>query len=217
MGAMSLAAKTLVTLLALAWTTTAEAQVGFTFAARLGFAAPSGSALQTPATGSIPLAPGTSIAFPIQLDAGVRIAKRLVVGAYGSYQLSTIRTNGCQAGASCAESGVRAGLEVLYSFETKTMGPWVGIASGWEWSFANGTIPEANGSATLSGWEYAQLQAGYDFWLTGVTRLGFYLSASVGEFSRVDVAEGATLASGSIPGRTLHGWFQMGFKTTFDL
>jgi hypothetical protein len=56
-----------------------------------------------------------------------------------------------------------------------------------------------------------------DAWLTNVTRFGFCVSGSLAQFSRISVSDGSGSASGSIANRTLHGWFEMGMKSTFDL
>jgi hypothetical protein len=82
---------------------------------------------------------------------------------------------------------------------------------------STGSAPGGSATVTLSGWEIAQLQLGVDAWLTRAMRMGYYISGSVGQFSRIGVADGTGSVSGSIPEKGLHTWLEMGFKTTFDL
>jgi hypothetical protein len=195
----------------------ASAEVGFTLAARVGAGVPYGDAFQTSTGTSVALAGNTSVAIPLQMDAGIRIARRIFVGAYGEYRFSVLKSGSCPEATSCSEAGARVGGEFIYSFETSSSGPWVGLGSGWEWAFSKGTVPGATGTLTLSGWEFAQLQGGYDFWFSQVTRFGFYVSGSIAQFSQSSGAVGSGSASRSIADRTLHGWFEFGLKSTFDL
>jgi hypothetical protein len=198
---------------------TANAQVGFTFAGRIGASIPYGDSYRTATGGTVALAGSTTASIPFQLDAGVTLGRRYFVGAYGQYRIGLLKSGTCLEGLSCSEDGVRVGGEFIYSFGTSRtgIGAWVGIGSGWEWSTSRSALTGTSASVTFSGWEFVQLQVGFDAWLSQVMKVGFYASGSLGQFSRVSVEGGTGSEDVSLAGRTLHGWFEMGFKTTFDL
>jgi len=198
---------------------TASAQVGFTFAGRIGASIPYGDSFRTSTGGTVALAGSTTASIPFQLDAGVTLARRYFVGAYGQYRIGLLKSGACPEGLSCSENGVLVGAEFIYSFGTSRtgLGAWIGIGSGWEWSTSRSLITGTSASVTASGWEMARLQVGFDAWLSQVTRVGFYVSGSLGQFSRVSVTGGTGSEDVSLAGKTLHGWFEMGFKTTLDL
>jgi hypothetical protein len=198
---------------------TAEAQVGFTLAGRIGAAIPYGDSYRTSTGGSVPVAGSTTATIPFQLDVGVTLARRYFVGAYGQYRIGLLKSGACAEGLSCSENGVRVGGEFIYSFATSRsgIGAWIGIASGWEWATSRATLAGTAAAVTFSGWEFAQLQLGFDAWISQAFRVGFYISGSVGQFSRVALSDGTGTENVSLDGKALHGWFEMGFKTTFDL
>ena len=47
--------------------------------------------------------------------------------------------------------------------------------------------------------------------------MGYYVSGSVGQFSRAGLTTGAGSVDVPIPDKAFHTWLEMGFKTTFDL
>jgi len=211
------ALRMVVAAVSLATGATASAQVGLTLAARVGAAIPYGDAFRTATGSTVALAGSTTASIPIQLDVGVTIARQYFVGAYGQYRFSLLKADVCPAGISCSESGLRTGVEVMYAFGTSSTGAgaWIGLGSGLEWSMSRGTLTGTSSTVTLAGWEFAVLQAGVDIWMTHVTRFGMYVSGSLGEFSRAAVSGGDE--SVSIASKTLHGWFEIGLKSTFDL
>ena len=114
---------------------------------------------------------------------------------------------------------MRAGLEFLYSFATFSsgVGAWVGVGTGWEWSFSKVSSSDASVTATLSGWEIAQLQVGrgrlaHEDRADGLLRLRERGAVLPGGLSG-----GPDSGSIAIPDRAFHTWLEMGFKTTFDL
>ena len=203
---------------ALAFGAPANAQVGFTVAGRISAAIPYGDAFQTSTGTPYALGTGTTASIPFQLDAGVTLAKRYFVGAYGQYRIGLAKGGACAEGVNCSDTGVRAGVEFLYQLAPRTAGisGWIGIGTGWEWSRSQGYLTGTDATLTLNGWEIAQLQVGVDLWMSKVLRLGFYLSASLGQFSQASLSDGSDAVSTSIASKTLHGWFEMGMKSTFD-
>ena len=198
---------------------TASAQVGFTFAGRVGVSLPFGDAYRTSTGAPVGFAENSSASIPLQLDVGVTLARHYFVGAYGQYRFGLLKAGACPDGSSCSESGARAGAEFIYSFATSSsgIGAWIGVGTGWEWSISKVSSSEGAATATLSGWEIAQLQVGVDAWLTKAMRMGYYISGSVGQFSRASLSTSGGPVDVAIPDKSFHTWLEMGFKTTFDL
>jgi hypothetical protein len=213
------AIRMLVAVAALSMGASASAQVDLTFAGRVGISLPFGDAYRTSTGSSVSVAENSTASIPLQLDLGVTLARHYFVGAYGQYRFGLLKAGVCPEGLSCSETGARAGAEFIYSLGTHSsgIGAWVGVGSGWEWSMSKGSSPGGSATVTLSGWEIAQLQIGVDAWLTRAMRMGYYISGSVGQFSRIDLSDGTGSGSVSIPEKALHTWLEMGFKTTFDL
>jgi hypothetical protein len=199
--------------------TPASAQVGFTFAGRVGISLPFGDAYRTSTGSPVAIAENSTASIPLQLDVGLTLAHHYFVGAYGQYRFGLLKSGVCPEGLGCSEAGARAGAEFIYSFGTSSsgIGAWVGVGSGWEWSFSKGSSSTGSATVTLSGWEFAQLQVGVDAWLSNTVRMGYYISGSVGQFSRGGLSDGSSSVDVAIPEKALHTWLEMGFKTTFDL
>jgi hypothetical protein len=211
--------RTLLATASLLLATPASAQVGFTFAGRLGISVPYGDAYRTATGATVAVAGNSTASLPFQLDVGVTVAKKYFIGAYGQYRYSLLKSGVCPAGLSCSETGARAGAEFIYTTATSGAGiaGWIGLGSGWEWSMSRGSLTNTSATVTLSGWEFAQLQLGVDAWVSNLARVGIYVSGSLGQFSRASASDDSGSASGSIASRTLHGWFELGMKSTFDL
>ena len=204
---------------ALAAATSAQAQVGFTFAGRVGASLPFGDAYRTSTGAPVGMAENSTGSIPFQLDVGVTLARHSFIGAYGQYRIGLLKSGACPEGLSCSATGFRTGVEFLYSFATARsgLGAWVGIGSGWEWATERGTSAAGSATLTLSGWEFFQAQVGFDLWMTNVTRMGYYVAGSLGQYSQARLSENGVVSSFAVPERALHGWVEMGFKATFDL
>ncbi len=199
--------------------TDAAAEADFTFAGRVGVSIPYGDAFKTGTGSSVSVAENSLVSVPLQLDAGVTLAHRYFIGAYGQYRFGILKSGVCPEGFSCSETGARAGLQFQYSFTAakEGLGAWMGLGSGWEWMFSKGSSAALSATVTLGGWEFAILQVGFDAWLTRAMRMGYYISGSVGQYSRASVSDESGSLSGVIPDKGLHYWIEMGFKTTFEL
>jgi hypothetical protein len=197
----------------------ARAQVGFTFAGRVGASLPFGDAYKTSTGSPVGMAENSTGSIPLQLDVGVTLARHSFIGAYGQYRFGLLKSGVCPEGLSCSATGVRTGLEFIYSFATARsgLGGWLGIGSGWEWATERGSSAAGTATMTLSGWEFFQAQVGFDLWMTNVTRMGYYLAGSLGQYSTVSFTQDGVASSFAVPERTLHSWIEMGFKATFDL
>jgi len=196
--------------------------VGLTLAARFSLAIPFGDAYTDANTGQgVSLGQDISVAIPLQIDAGIRLAGKSFIGGYFQYGWGILKSGACPVNVSCSETGIRAGAEFLYSFLGPDSTPWVGIGTGWEWTTTSVSALGAAGSVTLDGWEFFNLQFGYDFTFPSVAKLGPFVALGVGQYYNASVsgaAPGQSVAvSGSIAQQTIHGWFQAGLKGTFDL
>jgi hypothetical protein len=91
----------------------------------------------------------------------------------------------------------------------------VSLGTGWEWTNITLSDGGASTTATLSGWEYFNVQVGVDFPLSKLFSLGPYLGYFGGSYTNLADGSGtsATIPSSN---RAFHGWFQFGAKGTFN-
>jgi hypothetical protein len=190
-----------------------SAQAQFALDLKLGYALPVGDA-----TLNNPLSDGISGALPIGIDARYKFTPNLSAGVYFQYAPAFVKN--CDPGTSCSASGVRLGIEAVYAFMPDAgFNPWVSLGTGWEWATFKQSAGGLDGSATLDGWEYFNIQVGGDFALSKMFSVGPYVGFSGGTYTTLSNSSGGTNASVSIPSanRAFHGWFQFGVKGTVNL
>jgi hypothetical protein len=188
--------------------------VAFTAAARISAAFPMGSVLTDPATGPLLISELVALSIPIQVDVGLTLHRRWFVGAYVQYAWSFMQVGQCDVGESCSVTGLRVGIEGTYAFRDQG-GPWVGLGTGWEWMFTSISSATFTRKVDVSGWEFANFQAGWDVEVSPAGKVGPWFSVSVGEFSRATLAGGGATIEQTISNTAVHGWLQIGVKGTF--
>ncbi len=123
---------------------------------------------------------------PLTLDAGYRLTPDLSLGVYGQYGFVLLEH--C---TGCSGHDVSFGIQARYRLlPGSTLRPWVGLGIGYE-SLSLSQVPFATVGApaladtTLTGWELANIRAGWDFPLSRAFTLGPFVGASLGQFSHV--------------------------------
>jgi hypothetical protein len=175
---------------------------------RIGYAFPLGSEAQ-----NINLNDVFSGVVSVWADAGYRLASpNLLLGAYFQYGFGVLggqTANQCQSGVTCSASVVLYGAEVHYHFVPRgTFDPWIGVGVGLENVKISSPESGLSRSASLTGVDFAILQAGGDY--RGVVGpcamfgIGQYTSGSFGG-----------LPAG-IQSQALHEWFTLGVRGVFD-
>jgi hypothetical protein len=185
--------------------------------ARISAALPMGSVLSDPTTGSLNIDDMVTLSIPLQLEVGVTLAGQWSIGAYLQYGWSFLQIGHCKVGETCQLTGLRVGIQALFLLHDQGDTPWIGLGTGWEWMFTRYSSANFVATADVAGWEFANLQVGYDVEVSPGWRVGPWISGSIGEFSQATVGDGGPTSSGSIPNKALHGWLQLGVKGSFGL
>jgi hypothetical protein len=191
-----------------------EPVVAFSAAARISAAFPMGSLLNPSGFEPLLISELVALSIPLQLDVGVAVHRRWFVGAYAQYAWSFLQVGECKVGESCSVTGLRVGLEATYAFRDGG-GPWVGLGTGWEWMFVSITKTSFTSKIDVSGWEFANFQAGWDVEVSPGWKVGPWASLSVGQFSDATRTDGQTTIQTSITNTAVHGWLQLGVKGSF--
>ncbi len=190
--------------------------VAFSAAARISVALPMGGLLSDPQTGTLNIDDLVALSVPMQLEAGVTLDRRLFLGAYGQFGWNFLQIGGCRVGESCTLTGLRVGLEAIWSFHAEGNTPWVGVGTGWEWLFTSYGGAGFTTTLDVSGWEFANLQAGYDVVVAPRWKVGAFVMGSVGMFTYASTSSnGQGGSTGPIPDTAVHGWLGLGVKGTF--
>ena len=176
---------------------------------RVGFALPLGSAFQSATTGSdVNLSDWDSFSIPVQLDLGARLGGSWFLGGYFSYGFGgSVDASLCTG--SCSPSTLRFGGQVhWHPLGSVGTDPWIGLGSGYE----KVRISASDGSAEVSGWEFANLQVGVDFELGSAVKLGPWVSFAVGQYGTGSLSGGTSGISGDIQNKTIHEWITAGVR-----
>jgi len=189
--------------------------VAFTMGARLSIAFPMGSVSSDPATGPLLIDELVTLSIPLQLDAGATLSRRWFVGAYVQYGWNVLQVGQCKAGESCSLTGLRVGIQALFSLHDRGDTPWAGIGTGYEWLFTRYSRAGVTTTLDVGGWEFVNLQVGYDVVVSPGWKVGPWISGSVGEFSQASLKNDGQTIDQYISNKAVHGWFQMGVKGSF--
>jgi len=182
----------------------------FEAALRVGIGVPFGAAYQSGAGSDQSLSEIDSFTIPIQLDLGVRLGGSWFLGGYFSYGFAgSNTTTSCSTSGDCSPSTLRVGGQVhWHPLGSASIDPWIGIGSGYE----KLSVSSSSGTATLSGWEFANLQLGVDFALGSLFRIGPWVSFSIGQYGS---ASGSTSGGGvtiDLQNKTIHQWLMGGVR-----
>jgi hypothetical protein len=166
---------------------------------------------------------GISLQVPLWFDIGARIGSNFMAGAFLQYGFGILGSKFdqmCRGGVECSTHVIRVGPEFLYHIQPfEKVDPWVGVGLGYEWW----TVTASGGGQSISftprGFEFLNLQAGFDFGL-GRPGLGVgpFMSFSLGQYDRVSTncsGPGTCIfAPGDVPDKSLHEWLVFGARLT---
>ena len=179
----------------------------FEAAVWVGFSLPLG----TTAGGDVSLSDVAGFTIPFGVDVGVRIKGVVFVGGYFEYgAFGSPSASICTQSLSCSSNTVRLGGEVLvHPLGSARIDPWLGVGSGFEWLNLTATLNGLSGSAQYRGWEFINLQAGLDFALGSVLRLGPFVRFSMGQYTTLSGSDGTTI---DVANTALHEWLSFGVR-----
>jgi hypothetical protein len=175
---------------------------------RAGYAIPLGSEAQNSNLNNV-----FSGVIPLWADAGYRLASpNLLLGAYFQYGFGLLggeAANQCKNGVSCSASVLMYGAQVHYHLlPGGIFDPWIGAGVGLENVHLSVSQGGQSTSSSLTGFDFAILQAGGDY--RGV--VGPFVMFGIGEYTNVSAAG----QSASIPNQALHEWFTIGVRGVYD-
>jgi hypothetical protein len=175
---------------------------------RLGYAFPLGATAQNLNLNDI-----FSGVVSVWADAGYRLASpNLLLGAYFQYGFGMLggqTANSCQSGVTCSASVVLYGAQIHYHLDpTGTFDPWLGAGIGLENVTLSSPESSLSKSVSLTGVDFAILQAGGDY--RGV--VGPWLMFGIGEYTSGSSGGIST----SIQNQALHAWLTLGVRGVFD-
>jgi hypothetical protein len=196
----------------------------FELAARLGYGIPVGDVETHQGLGGTvddPLGETIMGMVPIGIDAGYRFDPRWFGGLYFAYApglLGGALQNACN-GISCSVFEMRAGAEVHYHLAPgEPSDPWLGGGFGYEWLRIGASVPFCAASycsreSWASGFELANLQAGFDIRVGSRVHLGPFAAATIAVYSWNDGLPSSNTFGGPAP----HEWVILGVRGTVNL
>lgn len=191
-------------------------------AARLGYSLPGGKFIDAD---NAALSDAISAQIPLQLDLGMRFFDLLSLTLYGQVAPGLIAgplDDECSAlNVSCGAAAFRFGFQAHVHFRGKeTVDPWAGVGLGFE-SLVLSAKQGDNRTTTAYGGYEVPVQAGVDFKLIDMLRLGPMVGYSFGTFGgdvtetceggNCDTAEDVT----KIDSTASHHFWTFGAKVTF--
>jgi opacity protein-like surface antigen len=200
---------------------------GFEIGARVGYAFSAGN-IGAVANGTDEnLSDFVSGQWPLWLDVGYRFTPNWYFGGLFQYGFGTVnedQQSGCRnANVNCSASDVRAGVMGRYQFAVAgPVLPWLGLGVGYEWgtfSFRQSVVGETNTDWTRSGFEFANLQAGADYYLAPRVTVAPFLSVSIGQYQNVSTTTTIGMTTSTtdddLAKKSLHEWIMIGVRFGF--
>jgi hypothetical protein len=171
---------------------------------RTGYAIPLGDAAGGGGSNTA-LSNALSGVIPIWIDAGYRLpSPNLYIGAFFQYGIAMA------ANSSGAQSDLMAGVNAHYHLmPDQTIDPWVGLGFGYEWF----NLSQNGVSASLSGFQFANVQVGGDYKVMPNLGIGPFIMFSLGQYSNASVGS----ASGSINQTAMHEFLTFGIRGAYDI
>jgi hypothetical protein len=157
---------------------------------------------------------------PLQLDLGYRLNPQLFLGGYFMYGIAFAERAACGDSGEdfdCSASDVRLGIQGIYHFTPITEGSagWVGAGVGYEWaSLTSGDGAPGEVTFRLDGFEFVNIQGGYDFRVSDQFRVGPYGMFTLAQFSNQSTEVNGSERE-SDADKVLHQWLFVGVKGSF--
>lgn len=157
---------------------------------------------------------------PFILGVGFRPAPMFSFGGVFQYGVAQLK-NDCSAGVSCSAADIRVGVEGrLHLIPDQLFSPWISLGVGYEWFTLDSSSGSRSTSATFSGWEFMNLEAGGDFRVATVFTVGPFLGVRVQQFDHMKTSGlGSSATDQDIPSSytAVHGWVAFGVRGAFTL
>jgi outer membrane protein W len=191
----------------------------FVVGLRLGYGLPIGSIAK-----DLKMSDEVSGQIPIWLDLGYMVTPNIMVGLYGQYGFGSvggdIKTLCDAAGdsVSCKMSDIRFGVQGQYHvFPRENLDPWFGLGVGYELMKISLSGGGEEGSATVKGFEFVNLQAGFDYKVAPILGIGPFISFSLGQYGSASADGAGVSVSGDITNKAMHEWLTIGVRGAFTL
>ena len=162
---------------------------------------------------------------PIWLDAGYRIDRQLVIGAYFQWGLAFVADAVCPPPLRCAAKSYRFGANVAWHFKWVAGGgawagpfdPWFAFGAGYESTEVRLDDGRARSRGTEQGFELANFQLGVDLAGEGPVRGGIFAAFTVAAYERRTLATAAGTRDFTLADPPLHNWLIFGVRGRYDL
>ena len=204
---------------------------GFEIGARVGYAFSAGN-IGAVANGTDQnVSDFVSGQWPLWLDLGYRFTPNWYLGGFFQYGFGVVNEDEqavCRnANVNCSASDVRLGVMGRYQFAVGgPVLPWLGLGVGYEWgSFSlRGPILTVDTASeqSRSGFEFANFQAGADYYLAPRVTVAPFISVSVGQYQSVSTTTTigttttiTTTTEEDLAKKSLHEWILIGLRFGF--
>jgi outer membrane protein W len=191
----------------------------FVIGARLGYGIAMGDSQK-----DAKLSDGVSGHVPIWLDLGYMVTPNIMLGLYGQYGIGIVGSSMsdiCDTpNIDCSVSVIRLGIQGQYHLSpAEKFDPWFGLGFGYEWNTLSVSGNGGSGTFGAHGFEFANLQGGFDYKLSPAFGIGPFLSFSLGQYGTTSA--GGDLKDlyqdGSIDNTAIHEWLTFGIRGAFTL
>jgi outer membrane protein W len=188
---------------------------------RVGYGIPAGKEGATAAGTSANLSDDLSGIIPFIVEGGYRFNSNVYLGLAFQYAPGLVNTDSnatCnQSGVDCSGTDLQLSINFHYHLAPEqSFDPWLGIGAGYEWMTLSVSANGASGSATASGFQLANLQAGGDFRVAPNFVLGPFLSVSFGQFRGLSLSGPGYSMDMDITNTAIHEWILFGVRGAYD-
>jgi len=161
----------------------------------------------------------TSGIVPLIIDVGYRIDRSIYLGLSLQYAFGFVNTEqyvSCEnSGVSCSISDLRIGLNFHYHLALGLpVDSWVGFGVGYEWLRASTSGSGYVDSETVSGFELANFQLGFNIADESKLAISPFVSVSLGDYGGISETHGPNGPLGVIE---IHSWILFGVRGVYDV
>ena len=204
---------------------------GFEIGARVGYAFSAGNIGAVANGTDEKLSDFVSGQWPLWLDVGYRLTPSLYLGGFFQYGFGAVNEDeqtGCRnANVNCSASDIRVGVMGRYQFAVGgPVLPWLGLGVGYEWGSFSVSGPvlgvDSDIETSRSGFEFANLQAGADYYLAPRVTVSPFISVSIGQYQSVSTTTTigtttttTTTTEEDLAKKSLHQWILIGVRFGF--
>ncbi|RKG99230.1 hypothetical protein D7Y13_38355 [Corallococcus praedator] len=154
-----------------------------------------------------------------QVDLSYFFNRHLSLGGYFQYGIA--KPDGCTEDVECSSRVLRFGVDLDYHFAPEGfVSPWLGVGVGYEsGSMKVGDDPTL-AKLGLQGFDLGHAHFGLDFQLTRSIAVGPYISASLGQYSKLTTQvfeESENSIDVPSDAKSLHVWIQPGVRLQIRL